>query len=148
MYLDPKGKDASLLDKKIKEHIAESQSRKQKEGRKKSNTGGSWKQRRFVELHEQIERLVAELPPAKERTEEQKAELQRMVKEKCKMMMQRTGRGLAEEDQHLAPDRNERLLRKQKEGTKRSTVQKELAEEDQVEHTVEHSQENSLHTPT
>ena len=73
MYLDPKGKDASLLDKKIKEHIAESQSRKQKEGRKKSNTGGSWKQRRFVELHEQIERLVAELPPAKERTEEQKA---------------------------------------------------------------------------
>ena len=64
MYLDPKGKDASLLDKKIKEHIAESQSRKQKDGRK------------------------------------------------------------------------------------RSTVNKELAEEDQVEHTVEHSQENSLHTPT
>ena len=137
-----------MLAKKIKEHIAESQSRKQEEGRKISNTGGSWKQRRFVELHEQIERLVAELPPAKERTEEQKAELQRMVKEKCKMMMQRTGRGLAEEDQHLAPDRNERLLRKQKEGRKISTVAKELAEEDQVEHTVEHSQENSLHTPT
>ena len=148
MYLDPKGRDASLLAKKLKEHIAESQSRKQEEGRKISNTGGSWKQRRFVELHEQIERLVAELPPAKERTEEQKAELQRMVKEKCKMMMQRTGRGLAEEDQHLAPDRNERLLRKQKEGRKISTVAKELAEEDQVEHTVEHSQENSLHTPT
>ena len=137
-----------MLAKKLKEHIAESQSRKQEEGRKISNTGGSWKQRRFVELHEQIERLVAELPPAKERTEEQKAELQRMVKEKCKMMMQRTGRGLAEEDQHLAPDRNERLLRKQKEGRKISTVAKELAEEDQVEHTVEHSQENSLHTPT
>ena len=123
MYLDPKGRDASLLDKKIKEHIAESQSRKQKEGRKKSNTGGSWKQRRFVELHEQIERLVAELPPAKERTEEQKAELQRIVKEKCKM-------------------------KKKLENLKRATVAEELAEEDQVEHTVEHSQENSLHTPT
>ena len=152
--MDPKGRDASLLAKKLKEHIAESQSRKQEEGRKISNTGDSWKQRRFVELNEQIERLVAELPPAKERTEEQKAELQRMVKEKCKMMMQRTGRGLAEEDQHLAPERNERerLLigesRKQKDGRKKSTVQKELAEEDQVEHTVEHSQENSLHTPT
>ena len=85
MYLDPKGRDASLLAKKLKEHIAESQSRKQEEGRKISNTGGSWKQRRFVELHEQIERLVAELPPAKERTEEQKAQLQKIVKEKCKM---------------------------------------------------------------
>ena len=83
--LDPKGRDGRLLAKKIKEHIAESQSRKQEEGRKISNTGGSWKQRRFVELHEQIERLVAELPPAKERTEEQNAELQRIVKEKCKM---------------------------------------------------------------
>ena len=123
MYLDPKGKDASLLDKKIKEHIAESQSRKQEDGRKISNTGDSWKQRRFVELHEQIERLVAELPPAKERTEEQKAELQRMVKEKCKM-------------------------KKKLENLKRATVAEELAEEDQVEHTVEHSQENSLHTPT
>ena len=74
MYLDPKGRDASLLAKKLKEHIAETQSRKQKKG-----------ERRFVELHEQIERLVAELPPAKERTEEQKAELERIVKEKCKM---------------------------------------------------------------
>ena len=100
MYLDPKGKDASLLDKKIKEHIAESQSRKQKEGRKKSNTGGSWKQRRFVELHEQIERLVAELPPAKERTEEQKAELQRMVKEKCKMKKKLDGKV-----NHLIPEK-------------------------------------------
>ena len=85
MYLDPKGKDASLLDKKIKEHIAESQSRKQKEGRKKSNTGGSWKQRRFVELHEQIERLVAELPPAKERTEEQKQQLKKIAQKKWKI---------------------------------------------------------------
>ena len=83
--LDPKGRDGRLLAKKIKEHIAESQSRKQKEARKRSNIDGSWKQRRFVELHEQIERLVAELPPAKERTEEQKAELQKIVKEKCKM---------------------------------------------------------------
>ena len=136
MYLDPKGRDASLLDKKIKEHIAESQSRKQKEGRKKSNTGGSWKQRRFVELHEQIERLVAELPPAKERTEEQKAELQRMVKEKCKMMMQRTGRGLAEEDQHLAPERNERERRRRKEEQEQEAdaVAKEAEQEqEQVE---------------
>ena len=121
--LDPKGRDGRLLAKKIKEHIAESQSRKQEEGRKISNTGGSWKQRRFVELHEQIERLVAELPPAKERTEEQKAELQSIIKEKCKM-------------------------KKKLENLKRATVAEELAEEDQVEHTVEHSQENSLHTPT
>ena len=94
-----------MLAKKLKEHIAESQSRKQKEGTKRSTV--NW---------------------------------------------QRTGRGLAEEDQHLPPDRNERLLigesRKQKEGRKKSTVATELAEEDQVEHTVEHSQENSLHTPT
>ena len=112
MYLDPKGRDASLLAKKLKEHIAETQSRKQKKG-----------ERRFVELHEQIERLVAELPPAKERTEEQKAELQSIIKEKCKM-------------------------KKKLENLKRATVAEELAEEDQVEHTVEHSQENSLHTPT
>jgi len=98
--LDPKGRDGKLLAKKIKEHIAESQSRKQKEGRKKSNTGGSWKQRRFVELHEQIERLVAELPPAKERTEEQKAELQRMVKEKCKMKKRLDGKV-----NHLIPEK-------------------------------------------
>ena len=32
--LDPKGRDGRLLAKKIKEHIAESQSRKQEEGRK------------------------------------------------------------------------------------------------------------------
>ena len=145
--LDPKGRDGRLLAKKIKEHIAESQSRKQEEGRKISNTGGSWKQRRFVELHEQIERLVAELPPAKERTEEQKAELQRMVKEKCKMMMQRTGRGLAEEDQHLAPERNERerLLigesRKQKEGRKRSKICGKEQEADAVAKEAEQEQE-------
>ena len=100
--LDENGEDASLLDKKLKELMAESISRKQKEGRKRSRVEKELaeedKQRRFVQLHEQFERLVAELPPAKERTEEQKAELQRMVKEKCKMMMQRTGRGLAETD--------------------------------------------------
>ena len=125
MYLDPKGRDASLLAKKLKEHIAETQSRKQKKG-----------ERRFVELHEQIERLVAELPPAKERTEEQKAELQRMVKEKCKMMMQRTGRGLAEEDQHLAPERNERERRRRKEEQEQEAdaVAKEAEQEqEQVE---------------
>ena len=98
--LDPKGRDGRLLAKKIKEHIAESQSRKQEEGRKISNTGGSWKQRRFVELHEQIERLVAELPPATERTEEQKAELQRMVKEKCKMKKKLDGKV-----NHLIPEK-------------------------------------------
>ena len=98
--LDPKGRDGRLLAKKIKEHIAESQSRKQEEGRKISNTGGSWKQRRFVELHEQIERLVAELPPAKERTEEQKAELQKIVKEKCKMKKKLDGKV-----NHLIPEK-------------------------------------------
>ena len=98
--LDPKGRDGKLLAKKIKEHIAESQSRKQEEGRKISNTGDSWKQRRFVELNEQIERLVAELPPAKERTEEQKAELQRMVKEKCKMKKKLDGKV-----NHLIPEK-------------------------------------------
>ena len=98
--LDANGEDASLLDKKLKEHIAESQSRKQEEGRKISNTGGSWKQRRFVELHEQIERLVAELPPAKERTEEQKAQLQKIVKEKCKMKKKLDGKV-----NHLIPEK-------------------------------------------
>ena len=98
--MDPKGRDASLLAKKLKEHIAESQSRKQEEGRKISNTGGSWKQRRFVELHEQIERLVAELPPAKERTEEQKAQLQKIVKEKCKMKKKLDGKV-----NHLIPEK-------------------------------------------
>ena len=100
MCLDPKGRDGSLLAKKLKEHIAESQSRKQEEGRKISNTGGSWKQRRFVELHEQIERLVAELPPAKERTEEQKAQLQKIVKEKCKMKKKLDGKV-----NHLIPEK-------------------------------------------
>ena len=42
-------------------------------------------ERRFLELHEQIESLVAGLPPPKERTDEQKAQLQKIVKEKCKM---------------------------------------------------------------
>ena len=49
-------------------------------------------QRRFLELHEQIERLVAELPPAKERTEEQKAQLQKIVKEKWKMKKKLDGK--------------------------------------------------------
>ena len=129
-----------MLAKKLKEHIAETQSRKQKKG-----------ERRFVELHEQIERLVAELPPAKERTEEQKAELQRMVKEKCKMMMQRTGRGLAEEDQHLAPERNERERRRRKEEQEQEAdaVAKEAEQErnpDAIDITNE--QDNTLPTAT
>ena len=129
MYLDPKGKDASLLDKKIKEHIAESQSRKQEEGRKISNTGDSWKQRRFVELNEQIERLVAELPPAKERTEEQKQQLKKIAQKKWKIKNKLDGKV-----DHLIP--------------RKAAMSDKEAEEDQVEHTVEHSQENSLHTPT
>ena len=40
MCLDPKGKDGSLLAQKLKEHIAESQSRKQKDGRKRSKICG------------------------------------------------------------------------------------------------------------
>ena len=40
MCLDPKGKDASLLAKKLNEHIAESQSRKEKDGRKRSKILG------------------------------------------------------------------------------------------------------------
>ena len=42
--LDPKGRDGKLLAKKIKEHIAESQSRKQKEGRKRSKICGKEKE--------------------------------------------------------------------------------------------------------
>ena len=125
--LDPKGRDGRLLAKKIKEHIAESQSRKQEEGRKISNTGGSWKQRRFVELHEQIERLVAELPPAKERTEEQKAELQRMVKEKCKMKKKLDGKV-----NHLIPEKAamSSAERKQKSRERKTDSEKQ--------HTIEH----------
>ena len=89
MYLDPKGRDASLLDKKLKELMAESISRKQKEGRKRSRVEKELaeedKQRRFVELHEQFERLVAELPPAKERTEEQKQQLKKIAQKKWKI---------------------------------------------------------------
>ena len=44
--------------------------------------------------------MVAELPPAKERTEEQKAELQRMVKEKCKMKKKLDGKV-----NHLIPEK-------------------------------------------
>ena len=102
--LDANGEGASLLDKKLKELMAESISRKQKEGRKRSRVEKELaeedKQRRFVELHEQFERLVAELPPAKERTEEQKAELQRMVKEKCKMKKKLDGKV-----NHLIPEK-------------------------------------------
>ena len=122
--LDANGEDASLLDKKIKEHIAESQSRKQEEGRKISNTGGSWKQRRFVELHEQIERLVAELPPAKERTEEQKAELQRMVKEKCKMKKKLDGKV-----DHLIPQKAAMSSRERKQKCRERKTDSEKQQE-------------------
>lgn len=49
-------------------------------------------QRRFQELHEEIERLVAELPPANERTDEQKRRLQKLVKEKCMMKKKLDGK--------------------------------------------------------
>ena len=42
-------------------------------------------QRRFLELHEQIESLIAKLPPSNERTAQQKAELKKLVQEKWKM---------------------------------------------------------------
>ena len=87
--LGENGEDASLLDKKLKELMAESISRKQKEGRKRSRVEKELaeedKQRRFVELHEQFERLVAELPPAKERTEEQKQQLKKIAQKKWKI---------------------------------------------------------------
>ena len=87
--LDENGEDASLLDKKLKELMAESISRKQKEGRKRSRVEKELaeedKQRRFVELHEQFERLVAELPPANERTEEQKQQLKKIAQKKWKI---------------------------------------------------------------
>ena len=87
--LDENGEDASLLDKKLKELMAESISRKQKEGRKRSRVEKELaeedKQRRFVQLHEQFERLVAELPPAKERTEEQKQQLKKIAQKKWKI---------------------------------------------------------------
>ena len=92
MYLDPKGRDASLLAKKLKEHIAESQSRKQKEGRKRSTV--NW---------------------------------------------QRTGRGLAEEDQHLAPDRNERRRRKEEQEQEADAVAKEAGQEQEQEQVEVHS---------
>ena len=49
-------------------------------------------QRRFLELHEEIESLVAELPPANERTDEQKRRLQKLVKEKCMMKKKLDGK--------------------------------------------------------
>ena len=43
-------------------------------------------------MHEEIERLVAELPPANERTDEQKRRLQKLVKEKCMMKKKLDGK--------------------------------------------------------
>ena len=57
-------------------------------------------QRRFVELHEQIESLVAGLPPSNERTAEQKAQLQKIVKEKWKMKKKLDGKV-----NHLIPEK-------------------------------------------
>ena len=49
-------------------------------------------QRRFQELHEQIESLVAGLPPSNERTAQQKAELKKLVQEKWKMKKKLDGK--------------------------------------------------------
>ena len=49
-------------------------------------------QRRFLELHEQIESLIAELPPSNERTAQQKAELKKLVQEKWKMKKKLDGK--------------------------------------------------------
>ena len=57
-------------------------------------------QRRFVELHEQIESLVAGLPPSNERSAEQKAELKKLVQEKWKMKKKLDGKV-----DHLIPRR-------------------------------------------
>ena len=43
-------------------------------------------------MHEEIESLVAELPPANERTDEQKRRLQKLVKEKCMMKKKLDGK--------------------------------------------------------
>ena len=49
-------------------------------------------QRRFLELHEQIESLIAKLPPSNERTAQQKAELKKLVQEKWKMKKKLDGK--------------------------------------------------------
>ena len=55
MCLDPNGKDASLLAEKIKEHIAESESRKQRDGRKRSTVN------KELAEEDQVARNVAEI---------------------------------------------------------------------------------------
>ena len=43
-------------------------------------------------MHEQIESLIAELPPSNERTAQQKAELKKLVQEKWKMKKKLDGK--------------------------------------------------------
>ena len=57
-------------------------------------------ERRFLELNEQFESLVAGLPPPRGRTDEQKAKLQKIVKEKCKMKKKLDGKV-----NHLIPEK-------------------------------------------
>ena len=126
--LDANGEDASLLDKKLKELMAESISRKQKEGRKRSRVEKELaeedKQRRFVALHEQFERLVAELPPAKERTEEQKQQLKKIAQKKWKIKNKLDGKV-----DHLIPRKaamsSKERVRKCREGKTESEKQQE-----------------------
>ena len=128
--LDENGEDASLLDKKLKELMAESISRKQKEGRKRSRVEKELaeedKQRRFVQLHEQFERLVAELPPAKERTEEQKQQLKKIAQKKWKIKNKLDGKV-----DHLIPQKAamSSAERKQKCRERRTDSEKERERE-------------------
>ena len=83
-------------------------------------------QRRFLELHEEIERLVAELPPANERTDEQKRRLQKLVKEKCMMKKKLDGKV-----DHLIPQKAamSSAERKQKCRERRTDSEKERERE-------------------
>ena len=81
-------------------------------------------QRRFLELHEQIESLVAGLPPSNERTAEQKAELKKIVQEKWKMKKKLDGKV-----DHLIPKKaamsSTERVRKCREGKTESEKQQE-----------------------
>ena len=81
-------------------------------------------QRRFLELHEQIQSLIAELPPSNERTAQQKAELKKLVQEKWKMKKKLDGKV-----DHLIPKKaamsSTERVRKCREGKTESEKQQE-----------------------
>ena len=81
-------------------------------------------------MHEEIERLVAELPPANERTDEQKRRLQKLVKEKCMMKKKLDGKV-----DHLIP-RNAAMSdkeRKQKSRERKTDSEKQQEKEARAE---------------